>query len=110
MSLAGSSSTAHRLSSSSAPAFWPVALVWLASVIVLVLCTLTSFRLDFAEDLRTALLVNGPRVLFGAGVGALLALAGCVRLAAHLERPLRELEILALSTGAAGGGEAASDR
>lgn len=104
MSLAGSSSTAHRLSSSSAPAFWPVALVWLASVIVLVLCTLTSFRLDFAEDLRTALLVNGPRVLFGAGVGALLALAGCVRLAAHLERPLRELEILALSTGAAGGG------
>jgi ABC-type Fe3+-siderophore transport system permease subunit len=104
MSVTGSSSTAHRFSSSSAPAFWPVALVWLASVIVLVLCTLTSFRLGFAEDLRTALLVNGPRVLFGAGVGALLALAGCVRLAAHLERPLRELEILALSTGAAGGG------
>jgi ABC-type Fe3+-siderophore transport system permease subunit len=79
-------------------------LVWLASAVVIVVCTLALFRLGFAEDLRTALLVNGPRVLLGAGVGAALALSGALRLATTVERPLRELEILAVSTGAAAGG------
>jgi len=79
-------------------------LVWLASAAVITACTLASFRLGFAADLRTALLVNGPRVLLGAGVGAALALSGALRLATRIERPLRELDILAVSTGAAAGG------
>jgi ABC-type Fe3+-siderophore transport system permease subunit len=52
--------------------------------------------------------VNGPRVLFGAAAGGALALAGALRLAGGSSRPLGELELLALATGAAGGGFAAS--
>jgi iron complex transport system permease protein len=85
-----------------------LALIWLASALVLALCTLTGFRLDFADDLSTLLRVNGPRVLFGAAAGGALALAGALRLAAGSLRPLGELELLALATGAAGGGFAAS--
>jgi iron complex transport system permease protein len=81
-----------------------LALVWAASAAVLAGCVLASFRLELAEDPVTLLRVNGPRVLFGAAVGAALALAGGLRLAAGVERPLRELELLALSAGAAGGG------
>lgn len=78
--------------------------IWLASAAVLAVSMLASFRLAFASDLTTLLHVNGPRILLGAGAGAALALAGALRQAAGGERPLRELEILALSAGAAGGG------
>jgi iron complex transport system permease protein len=71
---------------------------------VLAASGLASFRVPFASDLVTLLLVNGPRVLLGAGVGGALALAGALRQAGGGERPLRELEILALSAGGAGGG------
>jgi iron complex transport system permease protein len=75
---------------------------------VLSACLLAAFRLGFAADPPTLLRVNGPRVLFGAAVGALLALAGALRLVAGASRALRELELLALSAGAAGGGFAAA--
>jgi iron complex transport system permease protein len=78
--------------------------VWLASAAVLAACALASFRLGFGDDVGTALLANGPRVLLGAGVGAALALCGTLRLAAGVGRPLDELRILAVSTGGAGGG------
>jgi ABC-type Fe3+-siderophore transport system permease subunit len=81
-----------------------LALVWLASAAVIGACLLASFRLDLGEDVGTVLRVNGPRVLFGAGVGLALALSGALRLAAGSERPLRELEILAVASGGAGGG------
>jgi len=81
-----------------------LAAVWLASAAVLAGCLLASFRLGFAEDLATLLRINGPRVLLGAGVGSALALSGALRLAAGAVRPLAELELLALSAGAAGGG------
>jgi len=71
---------------------------------VIAASTLAAFRLGFADDPATLLRVNGPRVLLGAAVGAALALAGALRLVLGLDRRLRELEILALSTGAAGGG------
>jgi iron complex transport system permease protein len=82
----------------------PLLAVWLASASVVAACTLTSFRLDLAESLSTALVANGARVLLGAGVGAALALSGSLRLAAGRTRPLGELEVLALSVGAASGG------
>ncbi len=67
-------------------------------------CVLAAFRRGFADDWVTDLLVNGPRVLFGAGVGAALGLAGALRLAGGDDRPLFEGHVLACSTGAAGGG------
>jgi ABC-type Fe3+-siderophore transport system permease subunit len=79
-------------------------MLWAASFAVIVASTLASFRLGFADDLPTLLRVNGPRVLFGGAVGGLLALSGALRLGAGAERPLRELELFALSTGAAGAG------
>ena len=85
-----------------------LALVWLASALVLALCTLAWFRVGFADHPSTLLRVNGPRVLLGAAAGGALALAGALHLAAGSLRPLRELELLALATGAAGGGFAAS--
>lgn len=85
-----------------------LALVWLASALVLAVCTLAWFRVGFGDDPSTLLRVNGPRVLFGAAAGAALSLAGALRLAASALRPLQELELLALATGAAGGGFAAS--
>ena len=78
--------------------------VWIASAAVIAASTLAAFRLGFAADPATLLRVNGPRVLLGAAVGGALALAGALRLVLGLDRRLRELEILALSTGAAGGG------
>lgn len=86
------------------PARLSVALVWLASLLVLVLATLASFRLGFADDTATLLRVNGPRVLFAATCGGSLALAGALRLRAGRARPLDELALFALVTGAAGGG------
>src|SRR5262245_24181072 len=86
----------------------PLAAIWLASGLVLVLCTLAGFRLGFADDLATLLRVNGPRVLFGAAAGGALALAGALRFALGSLRPLHELERLALAAGAAGAGFAAS--
>jgi iron complex transport system permease protein len=71
---------------------------------VIALCALASFRFPFASDVATLLRANGARVLLAAGAGGALALAGALRLAAGRERPLRELEWLALSAGAAGGG------
>ncbi len=85
-----------------------LALVWLASALVLALCTLAWFRVGFADDPSTLLRVNGPRVLLGTAAGGALALAGALLLATGSLRPLRELELLALATGAAGGGFAAS--
>jgi ABC-type Fe3+-siderophore transport system permease subunit len=87
-----------------APRPGALAAVWVASAAVLAGCLLASFRMGFAEDLATLLRVNGPRVLLGAGVGSALALSGALRLAAGALRPLGELELLALSAGAAGGG------
>ncbi len=78
--------------------------VWVASAAVIAASTLAAFRLGFADDAATLLRVNGPRVLLGAAVGGALALAGALRLVLDLDRRLRELEIFALSTGAAGGG------
>lgn len=76
----------------------------LASAAVLVAALLTAFRIAPAQDLATLLRIQGPRVLFGAGAGALLALAGGVRREVQGERPLRELEWLGASVGAAAGG------
>ena len=78
--------------------------IWIASAAVLAAASLAAFRLGFVDDPSTLLRVNGPRVLFGAAAGAALALAGALRLACGLERPLRELEGFALSAGAAAGG------
>jgi ABC-type Fe3+-siderophore transport system permease subunit len=78
--------------------------VWSASAAVVAACVLTSFRLGLANDVTTSLVANGARVLLGAGVGAALALSGSLRLAAGRTRPLGELEILAISVGAASGG------
>jgi iron complex transport system permease protein len=81
--------------------------VAIASGLVLAGAVLTAFRLTPAQDLATLLQVQGPRVLFGAGAGALLALAGALRASSGGEHALRELEWLGLSVGAAGGGFAA---
>ena len=86
------------------PARLPVVLVWIASVAVLGLATLTSFRLGFADDAATLLRVNGPRVLFAATCGGALALAGTLRLRAGRVGALDELALFAVATGAAGGG------
>jgi len=39
-----------------------LALVWLASAVVIAVCALAWFRLGFAEDLSPLARVNGPRV------------------------------------------------
>lgn len=78
----------------------PVAIV-AASVLVLGACLLTGFRVAFAADPETLIRVNGPRVLIGAGVGALFATAGVLRQTRNAERPLRELEWLAASVAGA---------
>jgi len=75
-----------------------------ASALVLAAALLTAFRLAPAADLPTLLRVQGPRVLFGGGVGALLAMAGALRQATSHERALRELEWLMAAVGAAAGG------
>jgi ABC-type Fe3+-siderophore transport system permease subunit len=75
-----------------------------ASALVIAGAVLTAFRLAPAQDLATLFAVQGPRVLFGAGAGALLAMAGALRNASEDERPLRELEWLGASVGAAAGG------
>jgi hypothetical protein len=82
----------------------PLAAIWLASGLVLALCSLAWFRVGFADDLATLVRVNGPRVLFGAAAGGALALAGALRLALGSLRPFQELERLALVVGAAGAG------
>ena len=82
--------------------------VWLASVLVLAAVLLAAFRLGFAEDVATLLTANGVRAAFAAGAGALLALAGALRQLGPGERPLRELEWLGATAGAAGGGFAAA--
>ncbi len=48
-------------------------LLSIASIAVLLATSLASFRRGFADDLATDWLVNGPRVLFAAAVGAALA-------------------------------------
>ncbi len=88
--------------------------VLVSSAAVVAAAVLASFRLGFADDVPTLLRVNGPRVLLGAAAGGALALGGALRLAAldlaaggrgaREARPLRDLEWLALATGAAGGG------
>jgi hypothetical protein len=95
MSTAPTRSTAHELS---------VAAILTASVAVLAASLLASFRQGFADDLPTALTANGARVLSAAAVGALLSLAGSLRLERGSERALRDLELLAVSAGGAGGG------
>ena len=97
------SSTPSRVSADAYPIAVPIA-VGAASAVVIVGSLLAAFRLEFGSDLPTLLTVNGPRVLFGAAAGGLLALAGTLRLEAGRERPLRELEVLALASGAVGGG------
>jgi hypothetical protein len=85
-----------------------LAAIWLASVAVLAAALLASFRLGFAEDAATLLQANGVRAAFGAGAGALLALAGALRQLGPGEEPLRELAWLGAVSGAAGGGFAAA--
>ena len=104
MDASASSPAARTPESTPAGAGRALVLVWVASAAVIAASVLATFRLSFADDLPTLLLVNGPRVLFGAAVGGSFALSGAVRLASSTARPLGELEILALSTGAAGGG------
>jgi ABC-type Fe3+-siderophore transport system permease subunit len=87
-----------------APRPGALALLAAASAAVLAASLLAAFRLGFADDVPTALAVRGPRVLFAAAVGAALALSGSLRLAAGGARPLGELALLGLSTGAAAGG------
>ena len=86
----------------------PLAAIWTASAAVLAASVLASFRQGFAADLDTVLTANGARVLSAAAVGAAFALAGSLRQGRGNERPLRELELLAVSTGAASGGFAAA--
>jgi iron complex transport system permease protein len=83
-----------------------LAVVLLASAAVLATCLLGSFRLGFGDEGALLARANGARVLLGAGAGAALALAGALRQALRRERALFELELLALSAGAAGGGVA----
>lgn len=78
--------------------------IFFASGCVLAACLLAGFRVAFAADVATLAGVNGPRLLVGAGAGALLATAGALRQTAGSERPLRELTWLAVSIGAAAGG------
>lgn len=79
-------------------------LLSIASIAVLLATSLASFRRGFADDLATDWLVNGPRVLFAAAVGAALALSGGLRLTRGREGALREVEILAAAAGGAAGG------
>jgi iron complex transport system permease protein len=81
-----------------------LALVWGASAVVLMACLLAAFRLGLAADLAGLLALNGPRVLFGAAAGAAFAGAGALRQRTSREPALRELSLLAVSTGAAAGG------
>jgi iron complex transport system permease protein len=81
-----------------------LAAVWAAAALVLALCALASFRLSFAQRVPDVLAVNVPRLLFAAAAGAALAIAGMLRQRTGAEPPLRELGILAVSAGAAGGG------
>lgn len=75
-----------------------------ASVVVIGVALLAAFRVAFAADVPTLSSVNGPRIAVGTASGALLATAGLLRQARGAERPLRELEWLAASVGAAAGG------
>ena len=74
--------------------------IGLASVAVLALCLLASFRVGFAADPELLLHANGARVLLGGAVGAALALGGALR-GRSAARPLAELEWVAGATGAA---------
>jgi hypothetical protein len=85
-----------------------LAAIWLASLAVLAAVVLAAFRLGFGEDVGTLLTANGVRAGFAAGAGALLALAGALRQLGPGERPLRELDWLGATAGAAGGGFAAA--
>jgi iron complex transport system permease protein len=78
--------------------------ILVASALVLTAALLASFRIAFASDVQTLLAANGARVLFGATMGAALALSGTLRLAAGGARPWQDFEMFALSAGAAGGG------
>jgi ABC-type Fe3+-siderophore transport system permease subunit len=86
------------------PAAPALAAVWLASASVIALALLSSFRLPAASQPGDLVALNAPRVLFGAGVGALASLAGALRLRTGLERPLQELLLFAGTVGAAAGG------
>jgi iron complex transport system permease protein len=100
--MVGSESMARRSGGDAAPR--TLALVALASGLVLLLAVLVSFRLGLAEDLPTLSRVNGPRVLFAAACGGLVALGGALRLEVGRVRPLFELELFAAAAGAAGAG------
>lgn len=99
MTAQSTAETAPRPSSNAA-----VALLCAAAALVLALSLLAAFRRGLADDVATALLVNGPRVLFAAAVGAAFALSGGLRLLGGSEPALREVQILAAAVGAAGGG------
>jgi len=93
----------HAMSDVRRARLWLGAIVF-ASAAVIAAVVLTAFRLAPAQDLATLVAVQGPRALFAAGAGALLATAGALRHASEGERPLRELEWLGASVGAAAGG------
>jgi len=78
--------------------------IWLASTAVIAACAFSAFRVGFAEDAALLLSVNGPRLALAGAAGAALALAGALRQVVGGERPLRELGMLGISSGAAGGG------
>ena len=79
-----------------------LALIWGASLLVVALALITSFRLGVAEDLPTLWKVNGGRVALGVAAGAAYAVWAGLRL--DVARPLGDLQVMAAGAAAAGGG------
>ncbi len=88
----------------------PLTALQVASAAVLAGSLLAGFRVGFADDVGMLLRANGARVLLAAGAGAALALSGSIRLARGGVRPLAELELFGLGTGAAAGGWLAAEQ
>jgi hypothetical protein len=80
----------------------------LASLAVVMLSVLASFRLGFAADLATVWRANGARVLLGLAAGSAFGLAAALPLERDALPPLRDLQWLVAACLAAGGGVLAS--
>lgn len=90
----------------------PAAALWVvgaASAVVISAALVTSFRLPVGQDLVAVAGIRAPRVLLGAGAGALLCLAGAIRLERGRVRPLGELALFAATTFGAGAGFLAAE-
>jgi hypothetical protein len=79
-------------------------LISLASLAVVMLSVVASFRLDFAVDLATVWRANGARVLLGLAAGSAFGLAAALPLERDALPPLRDLQWLVAASVAAGGG------